>query len=251
VTLVVTVDCGVSDHREVQAAREMGLDIIITDHHQLPDTMPEANAVVNPQREPENSALRPGGGLPVPYRRSVAFVSSDPRGSVSWRRFDGKGYSPSQLIHKTRIAKSAAATPEGTVFVATLAGRRAKVKDLLVARLDGESWKFDTIDDGLAGKIGPVALTAAGDRAVCFWVRSAGKTDTATHDILYRTWTAKTGWGATSKIAREKDPVHRIVTPLISPPDYAPVFWDKLIEDRRKWRQDYPWVRFARVPVGR
>jgi len=72
VTLVVTVDCGVSDHREIKAAREMGLDIIITDHHQLPAVLPEANAVVNPQREPENSALRPMTGVGVALGLAIA-----------------------------------------------------------------------------------------------------------------------------------------------------------------------------------
>lgn len=48
--LLVTVDCGVSDIAEVTWAREQGLEVIITDHHELPPELPPALAVVNPKR---------------------------------------------------------------------------------------------------------------------------------------------------------------------------------------------------------
>lgn len=48
--LVVTVDCGVSDAREVAWARDRGLEVIITDHHELPPERPPALAVVNPKQ---------------------------------------------------------------------------------------------------------------------------------------------------------------------------------------------------------
>jgi single-stranded-DNA-specific exonuclease len=51
VTLVITVDCGVTDVAEVKKAKEMGLDIIITDHHSPLDEIPEAVAVINPKLE--------------------------------------------------------------------------------------------------------------------------------------------------------------------------------------------------------
>jgi len=48
--LLVTVDCGVSDAAEVAWARDHGLEVIITDHHELPPELPPALAVVNPKR---------------------------------------------------------------------------------------------------------------------------------------------------------------------------------------------------------
>jgi len=48
--LLVTVDCGVSDIEEVTWAQQHGLDVIITDHHELPPELPPALAVVNPKR---------------------------------------------------------------------------------------------------------------------------------------------------------------------------------------------------------
>jgi single-stranded-DNA-specific exonuclease len=48
--LIVTVDCGISDAAEVAWAKSQGLEIIITDHHEIPPELPEALAVVNPKR---------------------------------------------------------------------------------------------------------------------------------------------------------------------------------------------------------
>jgi single-stranded-DNA-specific exonuclease len=49
VSLVITVDCGVTDVVEAKRAKEMGLDIIITDHHNPPDKLPEAIAIIDPK----------------------------------------------------------------------------------------------------------------------------------------------------------------------------------------------------------
>ncbi len=49
VSLVITVDCGVTDLAEVKKAMKMGLDIIITDHHNPLEEIPEAVAVIDPK----------------------------------------------------------------------------------------------------------------------------------------------------------------------------------------------------------
>ncbi|MBN2808221.1 MAG: single-stranded-DNA-specific exonuclease RecJ [Deltaproteobacteria bacterium] len=46
--LAITVDCGISDYEEVVAANALGLDIILTDHHQIPEKTPPAYAIINP-----------------------------------------------------------------------------------------------------------------------------------------------------------------------------------------------------------
>ena len=50
VDLLITVDCGISNGAEVDAARGFGLDIVVVDHHQPPEELPAAVAVVNPHR---------------------------------------------------------------------------------------------------------------------------------------------------------------------------------------------------------
>ncbi len=56
VQLIITVDCGITALSEAQLCKELGIDLVITDHHECKDTLPEAVAVVNPHR--------PDGGYP-------------------------------------------------------------------------------------------------------------------------------------------------------------------------------------------
>ncbi|RMF47249.1 MAG: single-stranded-DNA-specific exonuclease RecJ [Deltaproteobacteria bacterium] len=48
--VVVSVDCGITAHEEADLARQLGLDLIVTDHHQVPEQLPGALALVNPHR---------------------------------------------------------------------------------------------------------------------------------------------------------------------------------------------------------
>jgi single-stranded-DNA-specific exonuclease len=51
VDLVITVDCGISNAVEIDAAVKMGLGLVVVDHHQPPDDLPPAHAVINPHRK--------------------------------------------------------------------------------------------------------------------------------------------------------------------------------------------------------
>lgn len=51
VTLLVTSDCGTTSHHEIRLANQLGLDVIVTDHHQTEGDMPAALAVMNPHRQ--------------------------------------------------------------------------------------------------------------------------------------------------------------------------------------------------------
>ena len=50
VTLIITVDCGVTSVEEVLYAKTLGIDMVITDHHQCPGALPDAVAVIDPKR---------------------------------------------------------------------------------------------------------------------------------------------------------------------------------------------------------
>jgi|WetSurMetagenome_2_1015567.scaffolds.fasta_scaffold50176_4 single-stranded-DNA-specific exonuclease len=47
--LIITVDCGIHAHEEVELAKSLGIDVIITDHHEPKDTLPKAFALLNPK----------------------------------------------------------------------------------------------------------------------------------------------------------------------------------------------------------
>jgi len=49
VNLIITVDCGISNKEEVDIANEMRIDVVITDHHHIPDDLPKAVAIIHPR----------------------------------------------------------------------------------------------------------------------------------------------------------------------------------------------------------
>jgi single-stranded-DNA-specific exonuclease len=56
-TLLVTVDCGTASHEPFAEAKRLGLDVVVLDHHQAPERLPEAHALVNPNRQDDLSGL--------------------------------------------------------------------------------------------------------------------------------------------------------------------------------------------------
>ena len=55
--LIVTVDCGTAGHEPLAEARRLGADVVVLDHHGAPDLLPDATAIVNPNRLDDLSGL--------------------------------------------------------------------------------------------------------------------------------------------------------------------------------------------------
>jgi len=66
-SLIITVDCGISAHEEIKLANEFGIDVIVTDHHEIktPD-LPPAFSIINP--------LQPGCGYPFKHLSGVGLA---------------------------------------------------------------------------------------------------------------------------------------------------------------------------------
>ncbi len=73
VKLIVTVDNGISAFDEVVRARDMGIDVVVTDHHMVQDRLPEAVAVVNPHREDDRSGFADLAGVGVALKTAAAL----------------------------------------------------------------------------------------------------------------------------------------------------------------------------------
>ena len=76
--LVVTVDNGISAVEEATCAKELGLDLIITDHHLPGDTLPDAIAVVDPKRLDDESPFKDLCGAGVAFKLCAALEGCDP-----------------------------------------------------------------------------------------------------------------------------------------------------------------------------
>ncbi len=73
VELIVTVDCGITAVQEARLCRELGIDLVITDHHECKDLLPEAVAVVNPHRHDGGYPHKNLSGVGVAFKLAAAL----------------------------------------------------------------------------------------------------------------------------------------------------------------------------------
>lgn len=73
VSLIISADCGITAHNEVEFAKELGVDFIITDHHQPSDTVPGSVAVLNPNQKGCNYPAEEITGVGVVFNLVIAF----------------------------------------------------------------------------------------------------------------------------------------------------------------------------------
>jgi single-stranded-DNA-specific exonuclease len=71
--ILITVDCGITGHDEVQLARRLGMDVIVTDHHQVPPTLPDAVAVLNPHQSGCAYPAKELSGVGVAFKLLMAL----------------------------------------------------------------------------------------------------------------------------------------------------------------------------------
>ena len=73
VKLIVTVDCGIAAVAEAELCRELGIDLVITDHHECKDTLPSAAAVVDPHRVDGGYPHKNLSGVGVAFKLAAAL----------------------------------------------------------------------------------------------------------------------------------------------------------------------------------
>ncbi|WP_390091451.1 single-stranded-DNA-specific exonuclease RecJ [Geminocystis herdmanii] len=76
VSLILTVDNGISAYDAIAHAKELGLQVIITDHHDLPPILPPADAILNPKLLPKTSPYYGLAGVGVAYVLAVTLAQS-------------------------------------------------------------------------------------------------------------------------------------------------------------------------------
>jgi single-stranded-DNA-specific exonuclease len=77
VQLIVTCDTGIAEHEQIAFAQAQGVEVIVTDHHDLSETLPPSLAAINPKRLAETHPLRELPGVGVAYKLAEALTSPE------------------------------------------------------------------------------------------------------------------------------------------------------------------------------
>ena len=77
VGLVMTIDCGVTDFQEVKLANKLGMDVIIIDHHEIPQKLPQALAVINPKQKGDKYPFKELSASGVAFKLVQAFFKTE------------------------------------------------------------------------------------------------------------------------------------------------------------------------------
>ena len=76
VKLIITVDCGITAVTEAELCRELGIDLVITDHHECKEVLPHASAVVDPHRPDGGYPHKNLSGVGVAFKLAAALCGS-------------------------------------------------------------------------------------------------------------------------------------------------------------------------------
>lgn len=76
--LIITVDNGISAVDEAEYIYSLGMELIVTDHHQIGETLPRACAVINPHREDNKISFSDFAGVGVAFKLACALYDGDP-----------------------------------------------------------------------------------------------------------------------------------------------------------------------------
>ena len=76
-TLIITVDCGISNNDEIAHANDLGIEVIVTDHHNPPEKLPEAIIIIDPKIEDANYPFDGISGAAVAYKLVSALRFAD------------------------------------------------------------------------------------------------------------------------------------------------------------------------------
>lgn len=72
-TLLITVDCGISNYAEIQRAQELGISVIVTDHHNPPEKLPAAEVILNPKLSDSGYPFAEISGCAVAFKLAQAL----------------------------------------------------------------------------------------------------------------------------------------------------------------------------------
>lgn len=88
--LLVTVDCGITSNETIDRAKELGIDVIITDHHEQGSRLPAAYAIINSKIHPELKKLHCLAGVGAAFKLAHAFIKYGVDNGLVFKKIDLK-----------------------------------------------------------------------------------------------------------------------------------------------------------------
>ena len=158
VKLIITVDNGISAAKEIEYAKGLGIDVIITDHHSIPPVIPKATAILHPKIEGETYPFKDlsGSGVAFVFARALLEAAGVENAEAFWL----------EMIDLASLGTVADCVP-------LIGANRAIVKEGLQQMnrtafpglrhlLDTAGWKRDRADTETIGFVIGPRLNAAG-----------------------------------------------------------------------------------------
>ena len=78
ISLIITVDNGVAGHEAIELAQSMGVDVIVTDHHAMPEVLPDAYAIIHPEHPDADYPFKHLAGCGVAFKLACALLEEVP-----------------------------------------------------------------------------------------------------------------------------------------------------------------------------
>lgn len=129
--LIVTVDSGVSAFEEIARARELGMEVVVTDHHECREELPDANAVVNPKRADSIYPFAELAGVGVAFKLASALAGDGQQRAVLEQYAD--------LVALGTVADVMPLVGENRIIVAAGLRRMAETQNVGLSMLLHES----------------------------------------------------------------------------------------------------------------
>lgn len=146
ISLIVTVDNGVAGHEAIAYAQEMGVDVVVTDHHSLQETLPAAYAIVHPEHPKGKYPFKHLAGCGVAFKLACALLGTT---QVEWL----------DLVAIGTIADMVSLTDENRIMVKyglSLLQRTERIglQELMqIAGIEGTSLTEETVGFQLAPRL--------------------------------------------------------------------------------------------------
>ncbi len=178
VTLIITVDCGVSSCREIEYANSLGIDVIVTDHHEPlvndsgGEDLPSAYAVINPKRNDSEYPFPDLAGVGIALKLAHAIEKRAMSNEQRAMNYEGVACQYLDLVALGTVADVAPLTGENRILVKEglrlfMGSVRVGVSSLLeVSGLSGRPITTGNIGFMLAPRINAAGRLGRADMAV-------------------------------------------------------------------------------------